>query len=148
MALAKCFTTIGALFMLIFGLGVIGGTAYLWVNDEVFLGSSSLKNTFLGISLAVGIVVVLGAADGMYGICKVKPCHLCIFQIFVMICMVAFIAVGIMFMVSTDVVFEGTCSASKNKVIEDANSLYQKSASTFCQTGCECGLDTTTAAYN
>ena len=105
MGLAKCFTTIGALFMLLFGIGVVGGTAYLWINDDFFLGNTNFKYTFLGISLGVGILVVLGAADGMYGICKVKPCHLCIFQIFVIICMVVFIAVGIMFMVSTDVVF-------------------------------------------
>ena len=114
--------------MLLFGIGVIAGTAYLWVNDDVFLGNSDFKYTFLGISLAVGIVVVIGAADGMYGICKVKSCHLCIFQIFVMICMVVFIAVGIMFMVSTDVVFEGTCSKSKNSVIEEANTMYDRSA--------------------
>ena len=74
MGLAKCFTTIGALFMLLFGIGVVGGTAYLWINDDFFLGNTNFKYTFLGISLGVGIVVVLGAADGMYGICKVHNC--------------------------------------------------------------------------
>ena len=147
MGLAKCFTTIGALFMLLFGIFVIGGTAYLWVNDDVFLGNTDFKHTFLGISLAVGIVVVIGAADGMYGICKVKSCHLCIFQIFVIICMVVFLAVGIMFLISTDVVFEGTCSVSKNAVIEDANRLYNASAVNFCQAPCPCALDTTTSAF-
>lgn len=117
MALAKCFTTIGALFMLIFGLTVIVGTAYLWVNDDVFLNNDNLKYTFLGIALAVGIAVVGGATDGIYGICKAKPCHLCIFQIFVIICMLVFLSVGVVFILSTDVVFEGTCSASKNKAI-------------------------------
>ena len=117
MALAKCFTTIGALFMLVFGVAVIAGTAYLWVNDDVFLNNDNLKYTFLGISLAVGLAVVGGATDGIYGICKGKACHLCVFQIFVIVCMFVFLGVGVMFILSTDVVFEGTCSNSKNPVI-------------------------------
>ena len=133
--------------MLIFGVAVIAGTAYLWVNDDVFLNNDNLKYTFLGISLAVGLAVVGGATDGIYGICKGKACHLCVFQIFVIVCMFVFLGVGVMFMLSTDVVFEGTCSNSKNPVINEANNVYNKSALMFCKNECPCALDTSTSEF-
>jgi hypothetical protein len=38
--LIKCFTTMGALFMLVFGVAIIAGSAYLFIHDDVFLGNS------------------------------------------------------------------------------------------------------------
>ena len=38
--LIKCFTTMGALFMLAFGVAIVAGSAYLFIHDDVFLGNS------------------------------------------------------------------------------------------------------------
>ena len=111
------------------------------------LGSTNLTWVCGGVWLGVGIAVVLGAADGMYGICKGKACHLCTFQIFVIICMVLFIGVSVILVFAPDIVFEGTCTQSDNAVIEEANSVYKSSAQYFCQPGCPCALDTTSAAF-
>jgi len=73
---------------------------------------------------------------------------MCVFQIFVIICMVVFIGMAVLFGLSHEIVFDGTCSVSKNPVIEQANNIYNKSALMFCQTDCGCALDKTTAAYN
>ena len=146
-ALIKCFTTIGALFMLLFGVAILAGTAYLWSHDDVFLGNSDIKNTFLWVALIVGIIVVAGASDGIYGICRVKPCHLCIFQIFIIICLVLFTALAVVCAFTPGIVFEGTCTQSKNPVIGEANNIYKKSAEMFCQRECPCALDNTTDAF-
>ena len=143
MALAKFFTTIGTTFMLVFGVAVIVGTAYLWANDDVFL-NSNIKNTYFIISLVVGLAVAGGATNGIYLIYKGKPCHLFVFQIFLMVCMLVFLGVGVMFILSIDVVFEGTCSNSENSVINEANNVYNKSALMFCKNECPCALDTST----
>ena len=133
--------------MLVFGAAIIAGSAYLWINDDVFLDNSQLKNIFLGISLAVGIAVVGGATDGIYGICKGKGSHMCIFQIFVILCMVIFVGMAVLFSLSPSIVFDGTCSTSNNLVIEQANNIYNKSALMFCQSDCGCALDTSTADF-
>ena len=96
--LAKCFTTLGALFMLAFGLAMLIGTFYLIFNDEVFLGNSSVKWIILGTAFGVSTAIILGAAEGMYGICKEKPKYVCMFQIFVIIFMVLFIGLGFRFL--------------------------------------------------
>jgi hypothetical protein len=103
---------------------------------------------FLGISLAVGIAVFGGATDGIYGICKGKGCHMCVFQIFVIICMVVFLGMAVLFGLSHEIVFDGTCSSSNNPVIVQANNIYSKSAEMFCMPGqCACALDTTTQEF-
>lgn len=55
---------------------------------------------FLGISLTVGIAVIGGATDGIYGICKNKGSHMCVFQIFVIICMIVFLGMAVLFALS------------------------------------------------
>ena len=147
MGLAKCFTTIGALFMLIFGLAIVAGTAYVWVNDDIFLGNSNLKYSFLGFALGIGLAVIGGATDGMYGICKGKPCHLCMFQIFVIVFMVIFIGFSVLLNFAPDIVFDGDCRVSKNPAIEQANNIYNKSSIMFCQSECACALDTSTTQF-
>jgi hypothetical protein len=115
--LIKCYTASGAIFMLLFGLFLIAGSVFLWINDEVFLGNSNIKYTFLGVALGLGIAVVGGAADGLYGICKLKASHMCVFQIFVILCMVLFIGLGVLLVFAPNLVFEGNCKESKNPAI-------------------------------
>ena len=38
----KCFTTFGALFILAFGLAVLAATIYLFFNNSIFLGNTTV----------------------------------------------------------------------------------------------------------
>ena len=146
--LIKCFTTLGALFILAFGVALLAGTIYVAINDEIFLGNTSIKWTILGIALGVALAVIGGAAEGIYGICKEKSRYVCMFQVFVIIFMVIFIGLGILVIFAPKLVFEGDCSVSNNVVIEHVNNIYNKSAIMFCQHDCACDLDNTTASFN
>lgn len=68
--IVKCFTSLGALFVLLFGLALLSGTIYVTFNDAIFLGNSSIKWTMLGISLGLSLAIIGGGAEGIYGICK------------------------------------------------------------------------------
>ena len=101
----------------------------------------------LGTSFGVSTAIILGAAEGMYGICKEKPRYVCMFQIFVIIFMVLFIGLGVLLVLAPDIVFNGDCKTSTNKVIEEASQLYNKSYEKFCQGPCPCALDRTSDQF-
>ena len=105
--LIKCFTSIGAIFILLFGIAMLGGSIFLMVKDSIFLGNSSLKWTVTGILAGVAIFIIGGAAEGIYGICKVKPKLICCFQIFVIFFMILFIGMGILAAIAPNIVFNG-----------------------------------------
>lgn len=105
----KCFTTIGALFVLLFGLALFAGSIYIVVEDDVFLGNNSIKWTSFGIIMGVALLVITVSANAIYGICRGKPCLICCFQIFVIIFMVLFLGMGLLITFSDEIVFDGGC---------------------------------------
>lgn len=139
--LIKCFTTLGALFILAFGVALLCGTVYVAINDEIFLGNTSIKWTMLGVSLGLSLTIIGGAAEGLYGICKENSRYVCVFQVFVIMFMVIFIGLGIAVVFAPDWVFNGDCTTSNNEVIRYAADMYNKSAIMFCQKDCACALD-------
>ena len=148
MFLIKCFTTLGAIFILALGLGLLGITIYLFFNNSIFLGDTNIEYTVLGMSFGLSVTVIGTAAEGIYGICKKKPKVVCVFQIIVIILMLIFFAFGVSLFFLPDIFFNGGCGNSSNLVINYANSIYNISDAIFCKQTCACGLDNTTAAFN
>lgn len=70
MFIAKCFTTIGAIFFIVLGLAILALTIFLFFNNSIFLGNTNVEYTILGIMFGVGVSVIGTAAQGVYGICK------------------------------------------------------------------------------
>ena len=144
----KLFTGLGALILLIIGLGFCAFSAYGWINPSIFVGDEQTRNLTLGIFVAVGVSIIGASANGLYGICAEKPKMLCCFQLFVVLFLLIFLGLGIALAVLPGVFFEGSCSTSTNSVIVDANNLYNASFMNYCKndqkTGCVCALNTTT----
>lgn len=58
--LIKFFTGLGALILLLVGVGLLGLTVYGYINASIFLGSDS-QNLVLGIMLAVSLAIIAGS---------------------------------------------------------------------------------------
>lgn len=146
--LIKLFTGLGALIMLLIGIGVLAVTIYGFVNSTIFLGDANTRNLVLGVMLGVSLAIIGGAGEGLYGICKGKPKLICCFQIIVIIFMLVFFAVGGGLVYLPDAFFNGDCQNSTNSVITYANNIYDASQKAYCQNpGCACALDTASAAF-
>jgi hypothetical protein len=138
--LIKLFTGLGALSLLLIGVGILAVTIYGYVNASIFLGDSSTKNLVLGIMLAVSLAIIGGSAEGIYGICKGRPKLICMFQIIVIIFMMIFFAVGGGLVYLPETFFNGNCQNSTNSVITYASNIYKSSIDNYCVT-CPCALD-------
>lgn len=145
--LIKLFTGLGALIMLLIGVGILAITIYGFVNSSIFLGDANTKNMVLYIMLGVSIAIIAGSAEGLYGICKEKPRMICAFQIIVIIFMIIFIGVGFGLVYLPNAFFNGDCQTSTNTVITYANNIYNQSITNYCIT-CACALDVTTYDSN
>lgn len=148
--LIKLFTGLGALILLLIGIGVLAVTIYGFVNSTIFLGDANTRNLVLGIMLGVSLAIIGGAAEGLYGICKGKPKLICGFQIIVIIFMIIFFGVGGGLVYLPDAFFNGDCQSSTNSVINYANNIYTASQTAYCQNapvGCACALDITSASF-
>lgn len=144
--LLKFFTGLGALVLLLVGVGLLALTVYGYVNSSVFLGSGS-QNLVLGIMLGMSLAIIGGSAEGIYGICKERPKMICVFQILVIIFMIIFFGAGAGFVYLPDAFFNGGCANSTNSVITYANNIYISSQTFYCITpGCQCALDTSQTA--
>lgn len=144
--LIKFFTGLGALILLLVGVGLLALTIYGYINSSVFLGSDS-QNLVLGIMLGVSIAIIGGSGEGLYGICKERPKLICAFQILVILFMIIFFgaAAGIVYL--PDAFFNGGCADSTNVVITYANNIYKSSQKFYCiDLGCQCSLDTSQSA--
>jgi len=127
MPLIKCFTSLGAIFILALGLALLGLTVYLFFSNSIFLGNTTTEYTVLGIAFGLSISVIATAAQGIYGICKQKPKMICAFQVIIIILMVVFfgLAVGLYFL--PDIFFNGGCQNPNNPVINYASRIYNLS---------------------
>lgn len=105
----KWFTVIGALLLLLIGVGILATTIYGFINSSIFLGDVNIKNTVLYIMLTVSLAIIVGSALGVYGICKENAKMICAFQIIVIIFMVIFIGVAIGLTFLPGAFFEGDC---------------------------------------
>lgn len=141
--LIKLFTGLGALIMLLIGVGILAITVYGFVNSSIFLGDTSTRNTVLYIMLGASLAIIGGSAEGLYGICKEKPKMICAFQIIVIIFMIIFIGVGFGLVYLPNAFFNGDCLTSTNTVINYARDIYNQSLLTYC-VSCPCALDITT----
>ena len=112
--LIKCFTILGALFIMLFGVALLAGSIYIVIEDDVFLGNTSIKWITFGILFGVSLVVIPVSASAMFGICRGRPKMICCFQIFVIVFIVLFIGIGVFFVIADDIVFDGGCSNSSN----------------------------------
>lgn len=145
--LIKFFTGLGALILLLVGVGLLALTVYGYINSSIFLNSTDTQNMVLGIMLAVSLAIIGGSAEGVYGICKERPKLICVFQILVIIFMIIFFGAGAGIVYLPDAFFNGGCSNSTNSVINYANNVYKSSQNFYCiDLGCQCALDTSTAA--
>ena len=140
--LIKLFTGLGALLMLLIGIGILAITIYGFVNSSIFLGDANTKNMVLYIMLGVSIAIIGGSAEGLYGICKEKPKMICAFQIIVIIFLVIFVGVGVGLIYLPTAFFNGDCQTSTNTVIVYASNIYNQSINNYCIT-CACALDVT-----
>ena len=145
--LIKLFTSIGALALLLIGVGLLAVTIYGFVHSQIFLGDYNTKNLVLGIMLSVSLAIIGGSAEGIYGICKGKPKLICCFQIIVIFFMIIFLGVGVGLVYLPDVFFNGDCTNSNNPVINYANNIYTASIKNYCIT-CSCALDLSPAYFN
>jgi hypothetical protein len=143
--LIKFFTGLGALILLLVGVGLLALTIYGYINSSVFLGSSDTQNIVLGVMLGVSLAIIGGSAEGIYGICKEKPKLICAFQIIVIIFMFIFFGAGAGIVYLPSAFFNGDCQSSTNVVITYANKIYTSSQQFYCiNPGCTCALNTTT----
>ncbi len=147
MPLIKCFTSLGAIFILALGLALLGLTIYLFFNNSIFLGNTTTEYTVLGIAFGLSITVIATAAEGIYGICKQKPKMVCVFQIIVIILMVIFFGLAVSLFFLPDIFFNGGCYNPSNSVITYASGIYNTSEQIFCKASCECGLNTSAPDY-
>jgi hypothetical protein len=144
--LIKFFTGLGALILLLVGVGLLALTVYGYINSSIFLGSDT-QNLVLGIMLGVSLAIIGGSGEGIYGICKERPKMICAFQILVILFMIIFFGAGAGIVYLPDAFFNGGCANSTNVVITYANNIYKSSQTYYCKTGgCQCALDTSPAA--
>jgi hypothetical protein len=143
--LIKLFTGLGALILLLIGIGLLAVSIYGYINSSIFLGDDSTKNLVLGVLLGVSLAIIGGSAEGLYGICKERPKLICGFQIIVILFMLIFFGAGAGFVYLPDAFFNGDCQTSTNSVIQYANNIYTASIQAYCKTPCACALNTTNA---
>lgn len=143
LGLLKCFSSIGAIIMLVVGLLFTGITVYAFLNQDVFITDENIKHTVLNSLIIVSTVVVAVAIDGIIGVVRKKCCMILIYQLFVLIFFAVFLSIGIGSKVLPDKVFEGNCTESANSLIKDANYLYTTSDELFCHAACPCSLSST-----
>lgn len=136
----KCFSSLGAIIMLVVGLLFTGITVYAFINQDVFITDEEIKHTILNTMIIISTVVVGVAIDGIIGVMRKKCCMIFIYQIFIVIFLAVFLGIGIGSNIIPDKVFEGNCTVSSNGLIKDANYLYTKSDEIFCHNVCPCSL--------
>lgn len=145
--LVKFFTGLGALILLLVGIGILAITIYGYINSSIFLGDSNTQSIVLGVMLGVSLAIIGGSAEGLYGICKERPKLICGFQIIVILFMLIFFGAGAGFVYLPDAFFNGNCQNSTNSVIQYASNIYDASIKTYC-TACTCALNRTDAFLN
>ena len=129
----KCFSSIGAIIMLIVGFSFTGITVYAFMNQDIFLSDENVKHEILNGMIIVSSVVVIVSILGIIGVVKKNCCLIFVYQIFLLIFLAMFLAIGVGCTILPDLVFEGDCKTSKNSLIESANKIYEKSDAYFCK---------------
>lgn len=139
LAIMKGCSSIGAIFILIIGLAMTGVTIYGYFHPEYFLDNTEQRNIILGISMGASLLIVLGSLLGICGVKKGNSALICVFQIFVMVFFVVFLGLGIGSELLPGSMFQGNCTISDNKGIEEAYQAYNSTLQ-FCTPFCPCGL--------
>ena len=124
LAVVKGCSSFGAIIVLVIGLIITGVTIYGYFHTELFFNEVSERNLILGIALGADFLVIFSSILGMCGIKKGSIGLLCIFQVFVIIFLFVFGALGIGCVLLPGNVFEGNCTTSKNPSIQYANEAY------------------------
>lgn len=136
----KCFSSIGAIIMLLVGLTFTGITIYAFINQDVFLSDQEIKHDILNSLIIVSSVVTVVSILGIVGVVRKNCCLIVLYQLFLVIFLAVFLTLGIGSQIIPDKVFEGNCQNSTNSLITEAYRLYEKSDTYFCQTGCPCSM--------
>jgi hypothetical protein len=139
----KCFSSIGALIMLIVGLTLSGITIYAFINQDAFYTDSDTKHLILNGMIIGCVVIVLIAVLGIIGIARKNCCLIFLYQIFVIIFLALFVAFGVGTIILPDQIFQGTCNDSSNQLINVGYKAYDLANSSFCHTGCGCAMTNT-----
>lgn len=136
----KCFSSLGAIIMLLVGLAISAVTVLAFIYQDVFFSEENLKHTALNSLLVVCFCILVVGVLGIIGIVRKNCCLIAIYQLFVFIFLGLFLSIGIATEILPDKVFDGNCTISKNPLIESAYKAYNKSDTVFCTNECPCAL--------
>jgi hypothetical protein len=139
----KCFSSIGAVIMLFVGFAFTGITVYAWLNQDVFLSDEDIKDNILISMIIVSSVVVIVSILGIIGVVRRNCCLIFVYQLFLVVFLALFVAVGVGSELIKDKVFDGDCRNSTNPLVSSANILYEKSDQYFCKSYCQCSMTST-----
>ena len=101
----KCFSSLGAIIMLVVGLLFTGITVYAFLNQDVFITDEQIKHTVLNTLIIISTVVIGVAIDGIIGVVRKKCCMILVYQFFVLIFLAVFLSIGIGSKIIPDKVF-------------------------------------------
>jgi hypothetical protein len=95
LGLLKCFSSIGAIIMLLVGLLFTGITVYAFINQDVFITDEDVKQIILNSLLIVSSVVIVIAVLGIIGVVRKICCLILLYQVFILIFLGIFISFGL-----------------------------------------------------
>lgn len=109
LGILKCFSSIGAIIMLVVGLAFTGVTVYAFLNQDVFLSDENIKHQILNGMIIVSSTVVVVSILSIIGVVRKNCCLILIYQIFLAAFLALFLAFGIVSVIVPDTVFNGDC---------------------------------------
>jgi hypothetical protein len=77
----KCFSSIGAIIMLLVGLTFTGITIYAFINQDVFLSDQEIKHDILNSLIIVSSVVTVVSILGIIGVVRKNCCLIVLYQL-------------------------------------------------------------------
>lgn len=121
----KCFSSIGAVLMVLAGFAVVGITVFAFIDDAIFLNDSATRTGFEVALIVLCCVLIIIGVLGIVGVVRKICCLLAIYQVFVVLFLIAFIVIGVFGILLPENVFPNNCNDSSNYLVNQAYNVYK-----------------------
>ena len=119
--LYKCSSSFGIILMFLICILLTTMTIYGWTNQDIFWSDQKTKDLILGLMATVSFLLLMVSIIAIAGIVRKVFCLILVYQIFVVIFVCAFLALGIEAIILPGQIFNGPCNNSTYDQVKEAH---------------------------
>jgi hypothetical protein len=119
--LYKCSSSFGIILMFLICILLTTMTIYGWTNQDIFWSDQKTKDLILGLMATVSFLLLMVSIIAIAGIVRKVFCLILVYQIFVLIFVCAFLALGIEAIILPGQIFNGPCNNSSYDQVKQAH---------------------------